>query len=153
MLFAEIVRTSRSVGGTRARLQKIARLAECMRGFDPAERQAGVAFLTGELRQGRIGLGYAAVRDAMPGSAAPAPQLAVAAVDLAFAEIASMSGPGSARAKLQRLGQLLSQATVEEQEFLARLVFGELRQGRRRGSSSRRSPGRRALPRHRFGER
>ena len=133
MLFAEIVRTSRSVGGTRARLQKIARLAECMRGFDPAERQAGVAFLTGELRQGRIGLGYAAVRDAMPGSAAPAPQLAVAAVDLAFAEIASMSGPGSARAKLQRLGQLLSQATVEEQEFLARLVFGELRQGAQEG--------------------
>ncbi len=133
MLFAEIVRTSRSVGGSRARLQKIARVAECMRGLGPAEREAGVAFLTGELRQGRIGLGYAAVADSMPGSAAPSPRLAVAAVDLAFAEIASMGGPGSAKAKLQRLGQLLSQATVEEQEFLARLVFGELRQGAQEG--------------------
>ena len=143
MLLAEIVRTSRDVAGSRARLQKIARLAGCMRGLGPEERHAGVAFLTGELPQGRIGLGYAAVRDAMPDSAMPdsampdsampAPQLAVAAVDLAFAEIASMSGPGSAKAKLQRLGQLLSQATEEEQEFLARLVFGELRQGAQEG--------------------
>ena len=133
MLFAEIVRTSRSVAATRARLQKIAHLAECMRGLGPDEREAGVAFLTGELRQGRVGLGYAAVRDAMPGSAAPSPRLAVAAVDLAFSEIASMSGPGSARAKLQGLGKLLSEATAEEQEFLARLVFGELRQGAQEG--------------------
>ena len=133
MLFAEIVQTSRSVAATRARLQKIAHLAECMRGLAPAEREAGVAFLTGELRQGRIGLGYAAVRDAMPGSAAPSPRLAVAAVDLAFFEIASMSGPGSARARLQRLEKLLSEATAEEQEFLARMVYGELRQGAQEG--------------------
>ena len=133
MLFAEIVGTSREVAGTRARLQKIARLAECMRRLGPEERHAGVAFLTGELRQGRIGLGYAAVRDSMPGSAAPAPQLGVAKVDLVFSEIASRSGPGSGKEKLQRLGQLLSQATEEEQEFLARLVFGELRQGAQEG--------------------
>ena len=133
MLLADIVQTSQRVSATRARLQKISLLADCLRRLAADEREAGIAFLTGELRQGRIGLGYAAVRDAMPAGAAAEATLSVSDVDGALAEIAGMSGSGSGRSRLQALQTLLAKATKEEQEFLARLIFGELRQGAQEG--------------------
>src|SRR5205823_4697577 len=54
----------------------------------------------------------------------------VAEVDAAFDRIAAAAGRGSAspgRAELLR--QLLGRATRDEQDFLSRLLFGELRQG------------------------
>ena len=44
-----------------------------------------------------------------------------------------MKGAGSGKTKLAALAELLSQATRDEQSFLARLVFGELRQGAQEG--------------------
>ena len=43
--------------------------------------------------------------------------------------VASASGSGAAAQRRQLLGELLSRATPLEQEFLLRLLFGELRQG------------------------
>ena len=133
MLLADIVSTSRQVTDTRARLKKIGFLADCMSRLEPAEREAGIAFLTGEMRQGRIGLGYAAIREAMPASAATAPTVTVTEVDGVFETIATTSGRGSAKTRMQALGALLERATEAEQEFLAHLVFGELRQGAQEG--------------------
>jgi DNA ligase-1 len=47
--------------------------------------------------------------------------------------MAAMAGPGSARARQQRLRDLLAAASALEQDFLMRLLFGELRQGAQEG--------------------
>lgn len=129
MLLAELVTTSRRVGETRSRLEKIRLLAELLARLAPIEIPVGVAYLVGELRQGRIGLGWAAVRDARPGGAAAEPGLTLEAADRAFEEIGRISGAGSKAARLEALAALLARATPEEQDFLRRLVVGELRQG------------------------
>ena len=133
MLLADIVSTSGRVADTRARGDKISLLATCLVRLSPAEREAGVALLTGQLRQGRIGLGGAALRDARPAAAVPSPSLSVAAVDAIFARIAACRGSGSGKARVAALGELLARATAAEQAWLARLVFGELRQGAQEG--------------------
>src|SRR5438552_4112314 len=55
---AEIVAASRDVAATRSRKQKTARLAELLARLEPSEVRAGVGFLCGELRQGKLGVGY-----------------------------------------------------------------------------------------------
>jgi DNA ligase-1 len=130
MLLADLVATSRRAAATRSRTEKVAALAELLRRLAPEEIEIAAAFLSGELRQGRIGLGPAAVRAAWSETAAaPAPALTLGEVDAAFAGIAAASGRGSTAERARRLGALLEAATREEQELLVRLIFGELRQG------------------------
>src|SRR5581483_12339235 len=50
-------------------------------------------------------------------------------VDDVFARVAAAAGAGSARARAELLRGLFARATAPEQDFLARLLFGELRQG------------------------
>ncbi|HVT58409.1 MAG TPA: ATP-dependent DNA ligase [Thermoanaerobaculia bacterium] len=130
MLLNELVATSRRVAETRSRAEKIRLLAALLRQLAPDESEAAAAFLSGQLRQGRIGLGPAAIAGARQGSAAAAePSLTVSAVDDAFGRIAAAGGPGSAAERARLLAALLSSASRDEQEFLVRLLFGELRQG------------------------
>src|SRR5690606_13516967 len=84
-------------------------------------------YLSGELRQRRTGVGYAAFRD-LPAPAAK-PTLGISQVDEAFERISRLSGPGSQARRQEALARLFAQATEEEQHFLARLALGELRQG------------------------
>ena len=88
-----------------------------------------IAFLSGEPRQGRMKIGAAllsGMRDVAP---ADALSLDVVEVDAAFARIAVLSGAGSAASRAQLLRELFGRATRDEQDFLMRLLFGELRQG------------------------
>jgi DNA ligase 1 len=125
----DIVAASRRVSETSARSEKIRHLAVVLRQAEPEAIETAVALLSGELRQGKIGLGPAALHLAMPPTPAPAPVLTLAEVDRALNRIARTRGRGSAtdRAKLTRV--LLASATTEEQAFLWRAVLGELRQG------------------------
>ncbi len=128
MQLAELVAASNRVAATSSRSAKVQALAECLRRLGPEEVRIGVAFLTGEPRQKKLNVGPATVRQAL-GPPASAPVLTLAEVDQALAEIASLSGPGSAARRGERLGALLCQATADEQAFLLRLLTGELRQG------------------------
>ena len=58
-LLAELVGTSRQVAETASRNAKTALLADCLRKLAPAEIEAAIAYLSGETRQGRSGIGYA----------------------------------------------------------------------------------------------
>ena len=129
MRLGEIVSTSRSVRETSARSDKIRHLAACLRRVEPDEVEIAVALLSGELRQGRIGLGPATLREAMPSSAAPTPELTIAAVDAALERIARTTGAGATTDRAYQMSQLLARATKDEQQFLALAVLGELRQG------------------------
>ncbi|MFL6195524.1 MAG: ATP-dependent DNA ligase [Thermoanaerobaculia bacterium] len=129
MRLADLVATSRRVAETRSRTEKNAALADLLRRLGPGEIDIAVAFLSGHLRQGRIGLGGAAVRNARPGMAAEEPSLTLEEVDAAFERIGVTSGAGSTAERSRLLSGLLGRATGEEQDFLIRLIYGELRQG------------------------
>ena len=95
MLLVDLVRTSHAVGATRARLAKIAALAECLRRLGPGEMTSGVSFLAGEPRQRRLGVGYAklaALRGTPPAGAAT---LTLIEVDRALERLAAIAGRGA----------------------------------------------------------
>jgi DNA ligase-1 len=127
MLFAELARASAAVSETSSRLEKVRRIVACLRAADPDETGLVVRYLSGELRQRRTGVGYAALRDLPP--PAESPSLGVSQVDATFEEIAAVSGPGAQRRRRELLARLWSAATAEEQRFLRGLISGELRQG------------------------
>jgi DNA ligase 1 len=129
MLLEELVGTSAAVAEVNSRLVKIGRLAELLRRVTPVEVDTAIAFLSGELRQGRIGIGPAAIREARPPAAADGPALDLLEVDDAFERIAAITGRGSGDDRVRLLRELLTRATAGEQDFLIRLLFGELRQG------------------------
>ncbi|HLH00046.1 MAG TPA: ATP-dependent DNA ligase [Bryobacteraceae bacterium] len=128
MLLAEVVETSRRVAGTARRLEKVDALAALLAGLHDAEIEVGVAYLSGQIPQGRLGVGYAAVREAM-GAPAGAPALQLPDVDQTFQQISTTSGGGSQRRRFELLQNLFSRATEVEQRFLIALLAGELRQG------------------------
>ncbi|WP_242340058.1 MULTISPECIES: ATP-dependent DNA ligase [Anaeromyxobacter] len=130
MQLAELVQASNAVARTAARLEKIARLVEALHALAPEERRAGASWLSGELAQGRIGLGPAAVRRALAATEpAGAATLSVAEVDAALDRIAAARGGGSGGERARLLAALLARGTAEERDFLGRLLLGELRQG------------------------
>jgi DNA ligase 1 len=127
VLLRDLVETSAAVGATSARLEKVARLAETLARLDPEEVEIGVAYLSGELRQRQIGVGWASLRDRpLP---AREPVLTLTDVDAACERIGAASGPGSQGVRRAELTALLARATDAEQEFLVRLLLGDLRQG------------------------
>ena len=128
MLLDEIAKTSADVAATPARLAKIARLAECLGHARPEEVGVAVAYLSGELPQGPIGVGWAALRD-LPQPAPPLPALELLEVDAAVSRVAAIAGPGSQAARREELSGLFARATEPEQRFLNGLLLGELRQG------------------------
>src|SRR5207245_782118 len=88
-----------------------------------------IGFLSGAARQGRMGIGGAllsSMRDVPP---AGTPSLELMDVDASFDRLAAASGAGSSAARADLLRQLLGRATRDEQDFLVRLLYGELRQG------------------------
>jgi DNA ligase-1 len=127
VLLDDLAQTSAAVASSPGRLAKTRLLAECLRRAQPDEVPIVVAYLSGELRQRRTGLGYAALRGLPPPAAEPS--LAVSEVDAEFEQIAAESGPGSNTARRARLRALMTRATPAEQRLLAGLVSGELRQG------------------------
>ncbi|MGE5695278.1 MAG: ATP-dependent DNA ligase [Candidatus Sericytochromatia bacterium] len=131
MLLIDVAEASAEVGAQSSRLAKIDRLARLLdaaaSGCDSHQIAVVVSWLSGELLQRQIGVGWATLRS-LPAPADEA-KLAVAEVDTAFRAIGAVSGAGSQKQRAHLVGQLFSAATTVEQTFLRRLLQGELRQG------------------------
>ncbi|MGZ5893351.1 MAG: hypothetical protein ACXWJ7_12115, partial [Caldimonas sp.] len=125
---ATLVDASGRAAQTASRLGKRDAIAACLRGADPDEVEIAVAWLSGEARQGRIGVGWATLA-ALRGTPATQPELTLREVDAALGAVATTSGKGSASARSATLRALFARATAAEQDFLVRLLVGELRQG------------------------
>ncbi|MEM1034689.1 MAG: ATP-dependent DNA ligase [Myxococcota bacterium] len=128
MDLAELVACSQAVAATRSRKKKIAALATLLRGARGDEIDIAVTFLSGSMRQGRIGLGYAAA-SRVTAPPAPGSSLTVREVDRTFGAIAGEAGAGSNGRRTEHLGRLLARATEPEQRLIKGLVVGEIRQG------------------------
>ena len=127
MLLTEIAEVSRAVATTGARLAKIETLAGALREAGPLEVPIAVAYLSGELPQRQIGVGWATLRDGFP--PADTPTLTLSDVDSGLSAIGAVAGKGSAAARKALVSELFGRATEDEQRFLFGLLSGELRQG------------------------
>src|SRR5713101_4158959 len=114
MLLAELLAVSERVAGTRSRLAKTDALAECLRRLDASEIALGVAYLSGDTRQGRIGIGYATMKDALAATPASAPQLTLAHVDEALTRLAQIRGEGSAGGRARLIAEFFARATFPQ---------------------------------------
>lgn len=128
MLLAEVVVVSAGVAAISSRKAKTALLADLLSRLDLEEIPIAVGFLSGEVRQGRIGVGYASAFG-VEATASSDPTLALGEVDEVLGAIPTVSGPGSQERRSRMLEGLFVRATEAEQEFLRRLLTGELRQG------------------------
>jgi DNA ligase-1 len=128
MLLNAVVTASASITATRSRKTKIEVIAGVLRAAGAAELPVAVAFLAGQPVQGRVGAGWRTLGELaeQPGAE---PSLTLGEVDAALSELSTTSGSGSAKRRSETLGQLFARATEEEQQFLLRLLTGELRQG------------------------
>jgi DNA ligase-1 len=128
MLFANLVKTSGCIASTTKRLEKTDLLATLLKQLHPDEVEVTVAFLSGYTRQGRIGIGYSTLRNAT-GPPAGSATLEILEVDRVFTELSKIAGPGSEARRRELLQSVFLRSTADEQQFLIRLLGGELRQG------------------------
>jgi DNA ligase-1 len=130
MLLDRVVRTSAAVAAAPGRLAKIELIAGLLREVPPAEIVVAVSFLSGELTQRQIGVGYAALTEPGPLAAEPAaPALSLTDTDDVLGQIGARAGAGSQADRRSLLAGLLGRATGPERAFLVRLLAGGLRQG------------------------
>ncbi|MEV0201863.1 ATP-dependent DNA ligase [Nonomuraea sp. NPDC050691] len=127
MLLIDVVRVSEAVTRTSARLGKIGHLAELLGRVGPGEAETAISYLSGELPQRQIGVGWRTLQDL------PQPKLAatatLAGVDTRLSAIKAVSGQGSQAARKGLVDELFAGLTSQEQAFMLRLLSGELRQG------------------------
>jgi len=129
MQLSALVACSAAVAAVRARSQKTATIAAALAAAPAAERALAALYLAGQLRQARTGVGPAQIVQALGTAPAAAPGLTLHDVDSALAAIAALHGAGSAGRRQQALAELFGRATAQEQQFLAGMLTGELRQG------------------------
>jgi DNA ligase-1 len=110
---------------TSKRTAKIALAADLFRQLEPEEIRAVAAYLSGAIRQARIGVGYATIRDTL-GSPAAEPSITVRELDATLDRVAIARG---SRDKQSVLREVMVRATEPEQRFLTGLLTGEIRQG------------------------
>jgi DNA ligase-1 len=94
MLLEEVARTSAGLSETPGRRAKIELLAACLRRLRPEEVSVAVAYLSGGLPQGTVGVGWASLRD-LPAPAAAEPSLELLVVDSTLERIKAATGKGA----------------------------------------------------------
>ena len=130
MLLNQIVEVSEQLKATRSRTAKIEAMARLLRGRSAHELRTIVAWMSGDLLQGRIGISKGRAYQYGQGVASSdLPGLTIEDVDRALVTVQGASGPGSQGVREQVLHELLARATEPEQRFLVALLAGELRQG------------------------
>ncbi len=131
MLLIDVAAASADVGTESSRLAKIGRIADLLAAAgaagDAHQVAVVVSWLSGDLPQRQIGVGWAALRSLPPPAVEPV--LTVSGVDATFSEIGAVAGRGSQKTRAGLLANLFAAATSGEQTFLRRLLGGELRQG------------------------
>ncbi len=127
-LLAEVVDAASVVAATSRRTEKKAALAALLTQLAGDEIEIVVGFLVGEIRQGRIGIGWATIRD-LDVPPAATPSITIAETDAVIDELQATTGPGSQSARNLLLTDLFRRATAQEADFLGRLFVGEMRTG------------------------
>ena len=135
MRYDEVVAASARLSATPKRSEKVAIIADLLGRVAPEHVPTVVGMLVGEPRQGRIGVGWAALRDARVAPATEG-QVDVGEIDELLTRLATTTGAGSQRERDVLLVHVLGRLTEAEQQHLVRLLTGGLRQGALAGVAS-----------------
>lgn len=134
MRYTTLVEVSQRVAATSKRSEKVAALAALLADAPREHTSAIVGLLVGEPRQGRLGVGWATLHNVWTATpAAATPSVTVGDVDAMLGVLAGLSGEGSQRERERVLGAFLARLTADEQQHLARVIGGEMRQGANEG--------------------
>jgi DNA ligase-1 len=132
MLLRRLADTSAAVAATSSRKEKSELLAALVTDLAVDEVEAAIGFLSGAVRQGSIGVGWATI-SRVEVEPATDPTVCVLDLDSLLTEIEATTGHGSARARNELLADFLARATAPEHEFVRRVLIGDLRQGALQG--------------------
>jgi len=133
-LLADLVAASDATAATSARNEKVAAMAEFLANVEPEQVATAISLLSGEPKQGRVGVGWAtvaAVVDELPETGEPTTGVPIelSDVDDAIERIATTHGDGSAADRRSILEALFARATDAEATFLRAVLTRGLRQG------------------------
>lgn len=125
----ELVEVSRKVGSTTRKREKISLLAHFFRQAKEREIALTACYLSGQLPQGRLGVGWATLQEALKDLPDQSRPLSLIEIDHLFEGISKERGAGSLEKRVKLLRDLFSYTRKNETEFLIRLIMGEIRQG------------------------
>jgi DNA ligase-1 len=128
MTLEELAQLSSTLAATRSRSEKTRLISACLRALAPDECEVAVAWLAGVLPGGKLSLGPAAVYAAQR-PPAPKASLDIVTTGRALDALRAIGGKGAALRREEALANVFGAATAQEQQFLMRLLLGELRQG------------------------
>ena len=129
MQLTHLVERVIQVRATTKKTEKISLLADFLRQTHGKETELAALYLSGSLPQGKIGIGWRMIEEAMPEALSSGEKPTLLEIDRVFESIASDQGPGSLERKIGILHRLFERANPEERRFMAQLIIGELRQG------------------------
>ena len=129
MKLSDLVTVSHAVAATRSRLEKARHLADLLGRAQGSEVPLVVSYLSSGIRQGRIGIGYATLATLSRVEPADTPALELLQLDRIFDDLEAVSGAGSSQRRADLLSDLFEKGTADEQNFIRRLLGGELRHG------------------------
>ena len=118
MKLYELAEISLQVTRNASRLTKIGHLAECLRRLEPGEIPIAVAYLCGELPQGKIGIGWSMLKDTLAGPASGSPALTLADTDACFETMRQTTGSGSSQRRVELFAALMTRTSETERDFL-----------------------------------
>ena len=127
MLLRDLVEASSAVASTRSRVRKAEIIADVLRQCAPDEVATAASYLSGVLPQRRVGVGWRGLT--APPPAAVEPSLSLAETNAALDALAAVAGSGSAALRTAAIADLFASATPAEQDYLRRIITGEMRQG------------------------
>jgi DNA ligase-1 len=129
MEWARLVELVGRVRATSKKGEKVALIADFLRQTRGLETELAALYLTGRLRQGRIGVGWRTLGSAMPSGPPVGEPPTLVRVDEALGAVAAETGAGSAERRLRLLRALLEGADDAGRRLLLELLMGEVRQG------------------------
>lgn len=124
-----LAQAAAGLAATRSRAEKVGRLAQLLRGADAADIGTAARWCTGEAAPHSLGIGPAQVRAALATPPTARPSLTLAQAMAQLSRVAEIAGSGAKARRAETLTGLFARATDTEQQYLARLLLGELRQG------------------------
>src|ERR1700749_919320 len=103
MLLSALERVSARVGETRKRNEKVRLLAECFAAAEARERGLAALYLSGAVRQAKLGVGYAQLRAVSEVAPAETDTLSIAELDQELESLANTKGAGSKAGRSARV--------------------------------------------------
>jgi DNA ligase-1 len=129
MLFKDLVGASKRVSATTRKKEKASLLAECLKRGRGQEISLAASYLSGQIPQGSLGIGWGILQKALGNLDERPRPLGLPEVNRFFEEIARSKGAGAVEKKVKALRDLFSSAREDEKEFLVGLIMSEVRQG------------------------